>query len=173
MSSLYALGQACMALKRLRAEKRKRREKYKAMRMKRREQKRASRIDAREQQVLDVIDEQLSGVEIEDSDRMCPECGRPGILVRVDGIEIDSCTTCKGYWFDPGELASFSHKHDDVPDMSRGKRTSRFDCPICQVAMNEVLFMKPHNLLVDRCPEGHGVYLEEGELERVFEITHT
>jgi len=37
--------------------------------------------------------------------------------------------------------------------------------------MTEYVFLRPFNLLVDRCAAGHGVYLEERELERVFKIT--
>ncbi len=36
--------------------------------------------------------------------------------------------------------------------------------------MTEFVFANPNTLLVDRCPCGRGVYLEDRELERVFEI---
>jgi Zn-finger nucleic acid-binding protein len=37
--------------------------------------------------------------------------------------------------------------------------------------MEEHPYHRLYNLLVDRCPQGHGMYLEAGELRRALEIT--
>ena len=37
--------------------------------------------------------------------------------------------------------------------------------------MEEHKFVKQHELQVDLCPNNHGVYLEEGELERAIDLS--
>ena len=35
--------------------------------------------------------------------RVCPECTQPLESQRIEGVEIDRCTHCKGVWLDAGE----------------------------------------------------------------------
>ena len=124
-----------------------------------------------EKAMLAEIDRQLHSHDLRESHRMCPECHRPFVLVRVMNIDVDFCQRCKGCWFDPGELGLLTGQPSDVPSASAGHRASRFKCPDCDEPMWESTFRKPYNLLVDRCPKGHGVYLEQGELERAMKVT--
>jgi len=105
------------------------------------------------------------------SDRVCPECERKMVMVRVGDVQVDACLRCEGVFFDPGELKSLTGLQRDVPGDRLASRLSRRLCPACRDAMTEQVFLRPFNLLVDRCPRGHGVYLEKGELKRVFELT--
>ena len=123
-----------------------------------------------EQRTLNQLAEQLSSGELSDSTRKCPECQRPFALANVADMELDCCRFCRGIWFDPGELQAFSGESREIPSDDKTSRPSRFRCPDCQTQMVEYVFVNPHSLLVDRCPNGHGVYLEDRELERVFEI---
>ena len=127
-------------------------------------------LTADERRVLRDLTDQLAGEALPASKRCCPECDRPFALVTVSGVELDCCSKCRGIWFDPGELQAFSHQEKEIPSDDKAHRPSRFRCPDCGVAMVEYTFVNPHTLLVDRCPHGHGVYLEDRELERVFEI---
>ncbi len=104
------------------------------------------------------------------SDKQCPECKRNFIIIKLLDQEIECCLYCKSYWFDEGELAAITNFTTDIPSQNLRHRESKFNCSICQTTMNEYMFLQPHNVLVDRCPNGHGVYLEKGELQRVFEI---
>ena len=103
--------------------------------------------------------------------RNCPECNRASIIVRIEDVEVDYCVSCEGCWFDPGELRAITGLSEDVPAADLAHRRSRFHCPDCAVEMTEHVFLQPYNLLVDRCPSCHGVYLERGELKRAFELT--
>lgn len=39
----------------------------------------------------------------------CPECGRNGLVtVEEDGVELDVCVPCGGFWFDKGELEAIA-----------------------------------------------------------------
>ena len=58
----------------------------------------------------------------------------------------------------------------DIPAINLAFRKSRFNCPVCNAAMHEYMYMERTNLLVDACHKGHGVYLESGELKRALEL---
>ena len=120
--------------------------------------------------MLDSIAEQVQSAPEEGSGKPCPECQCNTILVHLQDIEIDYCKHCRGCWFDPGELHFIIGLERDIPAEHMGDRASRYHCPVCGEEMHEQVFLQPYNLLVDRCPAGHGVYLEQGELERVFEL---
>lgn len=132
-------------------------------------------LTAAERSVLNNIAQQLKSDEPRESKRHCPECDRPFQLLDVgastgDTIEIDSCPFCRGIWFDAGELATLAGLKSESPEPDKATRPSRYPCPECQAPMTEFALFHPLNLLVDRCPAGHGVYLEDRELERVFEV---
>lgn len=127
-------------------------------------------LTSAERAVLVSIARQLEDPNLSESSKDCPECGRPFLLVNVKNLEIDCCRFCHGIWFDPGELQMLSHLTKEIPSDHLKHRQSRYRCPVCQTEMVEYVFINPRNLLVDRCPNGHGVYLEDRELERVFEI---
>lgn len=106
----------------------------------------------------------------EESPLSCPECTRQMIMMRIEGLDIDYCLKCRGFWFDKGELLQFTDMESDVPGDQLRHRDSRFNCPICQQTMLEFQFCQGSNLMVDACRD-HGVYLEDHELVRAFEVT--
>ena len=124
-----------------------------------------------EQDILRDVEQQLENHRQAPSDRTCPDCERPGVTVKIKDVEVDYCMFCKGCWFDPGELQCITGLDEDVPSSDLPSRESQFHCPVCQTRMTEHVFLRPYNLLVDRCPRGHGVYLEHGELKRAFQRT--
>ena len=73
-------------------------------------------------------------------------------------------------WFDSGELKTITGSKRDVPASNLAFRKSKYNCPVCNITMHEYMYMERTNLLVDRCYEGHGVYLESGELKRALEL---
>lgn len=121
--------------------------------------------------MLEKIGDQLQSDRARESKRKCPECRRPFRIVRVGRIELDCCRYCRSIWFDPIELRFFSRQSKDIPSDHLTSRVSKYRCPDCDAQLVEYVFMNPNTLLVDRCPKNHGVYLEDRELERVFEIT--
>jgi Zn-finger nucleic acid-binding protein len=129
------------------------------------------RLTADERRLLEDIEKQLADPHAAHSSRKCPECRGSLTIVRVQQLEIECCRRCRGMWFDPGELQVFSAQSKEIPSDDLAHRASRFACPVCGAPMIEYTFVNPNSLLVDRCPSGHGVYLEERELERVFELT--
>lgn len=127
-------------------------------------------LPAPQQKILNDIAIQLEKENLAVSRLSCPECKRNFTIITINDVEVDCCIYCKSYWFDPGELMLITETSSDIPDQHLRHRNSRCTCPVCQVTMNEHVYMNPGNLLVDRCPNGHGVYLESGELKRAWEL---
>jgi Zn-finger nucleic acid-binding protein len=122
--------------------------------------------------ILQAIVDQLSKGALPESQLKCPECGRPFSKVSLNDYDIDVCRYCRSIWFDAGELKAVTDLADEVPSMHLASRKSKYACPVCEVQMNEYVFKAPHNVMVDQCTEGHGVYLESSELVRVLKIAN-
>lgn len=104
------------------------------------------------------------------SRRRCPECGDQMILCTCEGQQLDSCLTCRSYWFDVGELKAITGLFEDLPGLRFHHRPSKYTCPDCGIQMTEYVFKNPRNLLVDRCDQCKGIYLESGEIDRAIDI---
>ncbi|MBN2212190.1 MAG: zf-TFIIB domain-containing protein [Sedimentisphaerales bacterium] len=167
--SLYTLAIAMIAAKETQERQRERIRRMIHARLHRTEP--ASKLAAEEQAVLDRIDAQLTEGNRVLSEKNCPECGRRAVVVMVDDVLVDCCPSCQGIWFDPGELKTLMHTDKDIPSDDLKHRESRHTCPVCRTRMTEYVYLRPHNLLVDRCPKGHGVYLEAKEIQRALALT--
>ena len=66
------------------------------------------------------------------------------------------------------ELVHFTELMAEIPGEHLTSRSSRFACPICGGRMREYQFCRDANVMVDSCPKGHGLYLEDGEFTRVL-----
>jgi Zn-finger nucleic acid-binding protein len=118
--------------------------------------------------IIKKIAGQIVREELPVSEKNCPECAKNFALVYVEDTEIEICRSCKSIWFDSGELRELTGYASDVPSEHLRHRKSKYSCPVCSLEMNEYVFRAPGNVLVDQCPERHGVYLESGELARIF-----
>ena len=116
--------------------------------------------------------------------RLCPHC-QVGLqamnLLEDDPIETDMCPACRGLWFDKGELVAILEAvKEPGAEINRHLLTSLCErnvvadtvkyvrCPVCDVMMNRQCFGHRSGVVVDRCRE-HGVWLDGGELETLFE----
>ena len=50
------------------------------------------------------------------SPMVCPACGHLMDLDKVDGVEIDHCTSCLGVWLDAGEMDRLVARGEDALD---------------------------------------------------------
>lgn len=101
--------------------------------------------------------------------KKCPECDKPFIELPFDNIKIDYCPRCSSLWFDNGELASIVNTSKDIYSGDTKSRKSKFKCPVCRKDMEEHVYFRKNNLLVDVCG-AHGIYIQKGELERITSI---
>lgn len=131
----------------------------------------AGALAADKEEILDMIKAEWAKSGLTESDKICPECGKKFFLIKVLGIELDTCLSCRSFWFDQGELKDLTGADKDVPGDDLIHRKSKYNCPVCSSSMREYTYTKGNNLLVDRCSDGHGVYLEGDEIRRVLSIT--
>ena len=93
------------------------------------------------------------------------------VTFELEGIETDHCVACGGTWLDAGEIdeilgragRSVQELRDAVKAAggpARGKRT----CVRCRASLRAVTF---RGVELDRCPYGHGIWLDKGELPAI------
>ena len=104
----------------------------------------------------------------------CPRDGGQLHSEKDHALEIEACPTCKGAWYDFGELAELEAtvSRDEAAlagMLEYSKRESELRCPLCEKAM--VAFdYRATSLELDACPDEHGFWLDAGESERVREL---
>jgi Zn-finger nucleic acid-binding protein len=102
---------------------------------------------------------------------MCPTCKQPMIVVELEGVEVDYCLTCHGTWLDAGELELITELAGGQPgplhralDVAGRGRPGVRRCPRCRRKLRLITVGQTPAIEVDRCPHGHGVWLDVGEL---------
>ncbi len=112
---------------------------------------------------------------------ICPSCKKDLVVKNYEGVEIDLCENCKGVWLDNGELSKiveikevqFSKEiiestlrlsSSGIPDEEIERKVL---CPKCQTHLNPVNCNYSSGVIIDRCPKGHGLWLDGDELEKV------
>lgn len=99
----------------------------------------------------------------------CPVCHVPLIAVERDQIEVDSCISCRGMWFDRGELELLCERSSVPLDMpktfARATTAERSrKCPRCRKEMAKVALAMNARLVTDHCPDEHGIWFDAREL---------
>ena len=105
----------------------------------------------------------------------CPHC-RAELLVALEHqrVEVDYCAQCRGVWLDAGEIEliygdaaaarDFLESRNPVP---RGEKPRR--CPECGKRMVKEASEGARPVTVDRCPKGHGLWFDRGELAAILD----
>jgi Zn-finger nucleic acid-binding protein len=109
---------------------------------------------------------------------LCPVDKIPAIVVEYNEIELDYCTKCHGVWFDAGELelllaSSGAGGHEAFLEAvldkeAVGIKEKKRRCPICHQKMKKSYADPRNRTLVDICPDGHGIWFDGGEVERLL-----
>lgn len=97
----------------------------------------------------------------------CPKCMRQMAQMPLEGLSVDFCPTCKGIWFDGGELergAGVPVGQSATVYNSRPQPT-RYRCPRCSQELFErqIISDRKESLLVEQCHTCSGVFLDRGE----------
>lgn len=102
----------------------------------------------------------------------CPACKDPMIILELNQVEVDYCTSCKGIWLDRGELELiFSQEADKEISKSFSFRyniaEAKKKCPICKKKMDKAEFEQT-GIIIDKCKNDHGLWLDSGELKSIL-----
>lgn len=107
---------------------------------------------------------------------ICPVCKEPMLVLELDKIEIDHCINCGGIWLDKGELELLLETEEerarlkDLFKEAESVKERSYHCPICGKRMNKVFVGKERKVIIDKCKKNHGLWFDQGELQKVVEI---
>ncbi len=96
------------------------------------------------------------------------------LILHYQATELDFCEQCQGVWLDAGELEELAGTSDDPilialhqkdGDANKQQRL----CPRCDARLVEIA-VSGTELKLDRCPKGHGLWFDEGELRQILNI---
>ena len=109
----------------------------------------------------------------------CPVCHLDQVIVEWGDVELDVCIDGHGIWFDTDELrhlfaaagapeavVTFEERLKALP---RGHGGPKRRCPRCGKKMRQVATPGHDQTVLDRCPHGHGLWFDDGELEQIIE----
>jgi len=96
-------------------------------------------------------------------------------------VDVEICPICGGIWLSENEIAALQtaharDRHDDEDDlepvraayeMAADEQQAPGPCPICGDPLVHKEYAYTSQVVVDTCPNGHGLWLNRGELERL------
>lgn len=105
----------------------------------------------------------------------CPRCDKSLWQLRHDGLALEECRTCGGYWLDDASFdkakersALLGQATPPTAPRARPIETVRYvRCPICQKQMSRINFAKISGVILDVC-RGHGTWFDRDELHAVL-----
>jgi Zn-finger nucleic acid-binding protein len=107
---------------------------------------------------------------------ICPVCKEPMVVLELDQVEIDHCSGCGGIWLDAGELELLLETEEERARLknlfkdAKSVKERSYRCPICGKRMSKVFVGEENKVLIDKCRKNHGLWFDEGELQKVIEI---
>ena len=109
---------------------------------------------------------------------VCPACKYDMLAVEYHDIELDYCNSCKGVWFDYGELELLleSRGLEDTKVFLDGILNSQEavssekqrNCPVCGHKMKKTAIGEQPEILIDICRDEHGLWFDGGEVTQVI-----
>ncbi len=97
------------------------------------------------------------------------------VIYELEGVEIDQCVSCRGIWLDRGEIETLTTLAGVKPDRlstalkdAAPIRTSDRRCPRCERKMHIIVVGTQNPMELDRCPNGHGLWFDAGELQQTI-----
>jgi len=109
---------------------------------------------------------------------ICPVCKYPMIVVEYHNIELDYCNSCKGVWFDSGELElllksqgleeSKAFFDGIINSQEAASSEKKRKCPICGRKMKKTAIGGQPEILIDVCRDNHGLWFDGGEVAQLI-----
>jgi Zn-finger nucleic acid-binding protein len=106
----------------------------------------------------------------------CPVCKNAMIVLELNEVEVDYCTSCGGVWLDAGELELLIDDEKGEENLlssfniDSSHKEKSYKCPICKKKMDKVFVGANKDVLIDKCPVEDGLWFDKGELEDVINL---
>ncbi len=108
----------------------------------------------------------------------CPKCKSEMEFAEINGIRVERCLQCRGFWFKEGEHHILRKvKGSELIDIGPPELGKEFDsaedvpCPVCNGTMDRVADPSQPHIHYEACPDGHGVFFDAGEYKDFKEKT--
>lgn len=99
----------------------------------------------------------------------CPVCKNAMIVLELQQVEIDHCTTCGGIWLDAGELELLLEGGAKIAFQPADVKENVRRCPICLKKMQKAAVGGGNEtVIIDRCSKSHGLWFDKNELPQVL-----
>lgn len=113
----------------------------------------------------------------------CPRCHGPLTAADFDGVALETCEGCRGQWLGPRQLRDLISSRDREPQPEaagalrrspvRGVALARvredLPCPNCGQVMEPFNYGGDTGIILDKCRQCGGLWLDGGELDKVQE----
>lgn len=111
----------------------------------------------------------------------CPRCNTDTLFESdYEEISVRQCNRCHGHWLADDELTDIIHTRLKKFDQQRIRKTvaaafegiptqeieNELNCPECNTAMNPVNYVSDSGVIIDRCPNNHGIWFDQSELDK-------
>jgi uncharacterized protein len=111
---------------------------------------------------------------------ICPVCKKDMFVVEYKQIELDYCQSCKGVWFDAGELelllevGGVKNTRQSLGDVLHLPETQTSEkkrrCPICARNMKKVKIGGETGVMIDACERNDGLWFDGGEVAALIQV---
>ncbi len=112
---------------------------------------------------------------------LCPKCSAVMERVEYEGLSLLRCPNGDGHWISGSKLAEIVKKEeekipkkyfDEVSKSGRQITDQRgvvldVKCPQCGAMCKKINYSYSSGIIIDHCPNGCGIWLDAGELEKV------
>ena len=113
---------------------------------------------------------------------LCPTCDSTLSTVIYEGIEIATCDVCGGCWLDADELGRIVRLREqrftaeqrmaiDTTAQIHGIPVEDIErhiiCPGCRASTGPINYGGDTGIIINRCGQCHGIWLDVGELEHI------
>ena len=106
----------------------------------------------------------------------CPRCQAALTPSTLGSVTIDVCDACGGHWYDAGELERI-RELDERPKEPGGvaprwvdSKHDAMSCPRCRRPLDTERYAYSSDLILDRCPNCNGMWVDAGELDRMDQL---
>jgi len=107
----------------------------------------------------------------------CPRCNVPLLVEEHGDITMEICGRCCGRWMDPDDLKGVLHVIKlpvDGPAVRTGVDLTDVPenalCPRCGLPMEPFNYAGDSGVILDKCQDCGGLWLDRGNLERVLAV---